>query len=102
VREFTRRFLLHILPRGFVRIRHYGLLANRCRSERLGCCRKLLAYGANEALSPERPNEVDGQCNAAREPQLCPVCGEGRMTILKKLEPEGIRLPRSFLLVSIL
>jgi hypothetical protein len=100
VREFTRRFLLHILPRGFVRIRHYGLLANRCRSERLECCRKLLAYGANQAVSPERPNEVDGQCNAAREPQLCPVCGEGRMTILKKLEPEGIRLPRSFLLVS--
>jgi len=33
VREFTRRFLLHILPRGFVRIRHYGFLANRCRSE---------------------------------------------------------------------
>jgi hypothetical protein len=99
-REFTRRFLLHILPRGFVRIRHYGLLANRCRSERLECCRKLLAHRANQAVSLEGPNEVEGQCNAGLEPQLCPVCRVGRMTILKKLEPEGIRLPRSFLLAS--
>ena len=40
--EFIRRFLLHVLPRGFVRIRHFGFLANRCRQQRLQLCRKLL------------------------------------------------------------
>jgi hypothetical protein len=97
VREFTRRFLLHILPRGFVRIRHYGLLANRCRSERLECCRKLLASSATNAASLEAASVISDQC-PDREPELCPVCGVGRMTILKKLEPEGIGLLRSFLL----
>ena len=41
--EFIRRFLLHVLPPGFMRIRHYGLLANRCRAERLDGCRALSA-----------------------------------------------------------
>jgi hypothetical protein len=40
--EFLRRFLVHVLPRGFVKIRHYGLLANRRRDERLLLCRRLL------------------------------------------------------------
>jgi hypothetical protein len=96
VREFTRRFLLHILPRGFVRIRHYGFLANRCRSEKLECCRKLLAHTANQAASVESASVISDQCGTDREPELCPVCGEGRMTILKKLEPEGITRPKCF------
>ena len=50
--EFLRRFLLHVLPRGFVRIRHFGLLANRRRAELLPLCRRLLA----DALPlPPRP-----------------------------------------------
>jgi Putative transposase/Transposase zinc-binding domain len=98
VREFTRRFLLHILPIGFVRIRHYGLLANRCRSERLECCRKLLACSANQAESPERANEVESQHDAEPEPQLCPVCLVGRMLILKKFEPGESGLPTSLVL----
>ncbi len=48
--EFIRRFLLHVLPRGFVRIRHYGLLANRNRKEKIARCRDLLA-----APSPQHP-----------------------------------------------
>src|SRR5262249_44643286 len=40
--EFVRRFLQHVLPRGFVRVRHYGLLANRGRDEKLRLCRRLL------------------------------------------------------------
>ena len=99
VREFTRRFLLHILPRGFVRIRHYGLLANRCRSERLECCRKLLAQNTNQAVSLEAASVISDR-STERESELCPVCREGRMMILKKLEPEGIRLPKSFRLAS--
>ena len=41
--EFIRRFLLHVLPNGFVRVRHFGFLANRCRSHSVLLCRKLLA-----------------------------------------------------------
>ena len=41
--EFCRRFLLHVLPKGFVRIRHYGFLANGCRARLLSCCRGALA-----------------------------------------------------------
>ena len=98
VREFTRRFLLHILPRGFVRIRHYGFLANRCRSERLDCCRRLLAESANQAASLEPANITPDQHDADRESELCPVCREGRMKILKMLEPEAIPLSANFIL----
>ena len=97
VREFTRRFLLHVLPRGFVRIRHYGLLANRCRSERIECCRKLLAHSPNQAASLEAANSNLDQC-ADLESELCPVCREGRMTILKKFEPVRSGLPKPSLL----
>src|SRR5213082_1607555 len=44
--EFLRRFVQHVLPRGFMKIRHYGLLANRGRTERLALCRALLALVA--------------------------------------------------------
>ncbi len=100
VREFTRRFLLHILPRGFVRIRHYGFLANRCRSEKLECCRRLLAHSANKAASLETACMISDQCDTDREQVFCPVCRTGRMLILKKLQPEGIVLPRSVMLAS--
>jgi hypothetical protein len=40
--EFIRCFLLHVLPKGFMRIRHYGFLANRCKRENLSKCRQLL------------------------------------------------------------
>ena len=58
--EFLRRFLLHVLPAGFVRIRHYGFLANRVCREKLDLCRTLLAalttpqpVGAEPASEPE-------------------------------------------------
>ena len=92
VKEFTRRFLLHILPRGFVRIRHYGLLANRCRRERLARCRKLLEHGVNQQ-SFVRAREVDNPCSTDLEPKLCPVCKEGRMFIVERFEPQAIASP---------
>jgi hypothetical protein len=92
VREFTRRFLLHILPRGFVRIRHYGLLANRCRRERLERCRKLLEHGVNEQ-SLARAVEVDNPCSTDLEPKTCPVCKRGRLIIVEKFVPQPIALP---------
>jgi hypothetical protein len=46
--EFIRRFLLHVLPDRFVKIRHYGLLGNRCRKEKLAACRRFLACTPKE------------------------------------------------------
>jgi hypothetical protein len=82
--EFIRRFLLHALPAGFHRIRHYGFLANRHRADKLALCRTLLAVAdADVALgdSQERQRYAD------RAPDTCPCCG-GHM------EPIG-SLPRA-------
>ena len=61
--EFIRRFLLHVLPKGFTRIRHYGWMANRCRRQRAAECRALLAAESLLATAAEPP---------ARR---CPFCG---------------------------
>ena len=55
---FIRRFLLHVLPRGFTRLRHYGLLANRCRAGKLARCRNLLGQPAPEPREPESTEEM--------------------------------------------
>ena len=87
--EFIRRFLLHVLPRGFVRIRHYGLLANRNRKEKIERCRDLLAA--------TKPEEATQQTRRERLLELigvdierCPACGEGRMVVVGEID----RLPR--------
>ena len=72
--EFIRRFLLHVLPRGFHRIRHYGLLASSGRKDNVARARELLAAPA--------PTKVE---DAASLPDLrppCPCCG-GRMVIIE-------------------
>jgi hypothetical protein len=73
--EFIRRFLLHVLPDGFHRIRHYGLFANGRRANKIEHCRKLLA-------APPTPVNRDGddhdKVTANTEPPPCPRCG-GRM-----------------------
>ncbi len=77
--EFIRRFLLHVLPDGFQRIRHFGFLANCHRSKKLTLCRQLLAAPAGELL----PSAGACQQFAATlpEPPLfrCPQCGSGTM-----------------------
>jgi hypothetical protein len=67
--EFLRRFLQHVLPRGFVRIRQFGFLANSCRTARLRLVRELLASGTPQLRDPCAP--------AASEPRTwsCPRCG---------------------------
>ena len=66
VAEFMRRFLLHVLPNGFHRIRHYGLLANGHRAAKLALCRNLLAVPAAPA---DRRNDDDDDCgNPKYEP----------------------------------
>jgi hypothetical protein len=86
--EFIRRFLIHVLPAGFHRIRYYGLLASGKRAENLARARQLLAPPIIpvDAIKAISPNAADSP-NAA-EPQttnLCPCCG-GRMVIIERFE----------------
>ena len=78
--EFIRRFLLHILPGGFVRIRQYGFLANRARGKKLALCRSLLgAPGAatvDRDRTPEKP-----------ERKQCPICKTGHMILIAIVRP---------------
>ena len=73
--EFIRRFLLHVLPRGFVKIRYFGFLANRDRTDNIQLCRKLLdAHSRNPRMS--LPVTRSPQTNSS---DRCPQCHEGRM-----------------------
>jgi hypothetical protein len=74
--EFIRRFLLHVLPRGFHRIRHYGLLASSARKASLARARELLA------VSPQPDDDVPDQPSDVRPP--CPCCG-GQMIVVEIL-----------------
>ena len=73
VGEFMRRFLLHVLPEGFHRIRHYGLFANGHRAEKLARCRELLGVVATSDSIDGRANADD--VDAAGDPPACPCCG---------------------------
>jgi hypothetical protein len=80
--EFIRRFLQHVLPSGFVRIRHYGLLANRHRGEKLRRCRSLLGVSTptgDGASAPEPAPACQEATEALPSWVLCPSCGQGRM-----------------------
>jgi hypothetical protein len=73
--EFLRRFLQHILPAGFVKIRHFGFLANRSRRDKLAQCRELLSC-IQETISVKPPYKTD---------HVCPVCGTGILRIVEWL-----------------
>lgn len=82
--EFIRRFLLHVLPKGFTRIRYFGYLANRRRHEKLALCRRLLGE-ADPSSDPQscgvptaQPAGGDGQDHADR----CPTCRQGTLRII--------------------
>jgi predicted RNA-binding Zn-ribbon protein involved in translation (DUF1610 family) len=76
--EFLRRFLLHILPQGFMRIRHYGLLANRTKAAKLEQCRLLLHLPEPETQEAESGDDLLLRLTGI-DPHRCPVCGKGRL-----------------------
>ena len=95
--EFIRRFLLHVLPTGFMRIRHYGYLANRHRQEKLALCRRLLG-------PPSEPNDNSQQSAgalAAHDSQVepavpCPACQQGHLRIVHswdRYSPDACQQP---------
>ncbi len=86
--EFIRRFLLHVLPVEFVRIRHYGLLANGRRKEKLLRCRELLGVAAPPSVVAEADAEAASEEGVeGEEVRRCEVCGEGRMVRRGELPP---------------
>ena len=86
--EFIRRFLLHVLPQGFHRIRHYGLFANGQRTENLAKARALLNIQV-----PQAPAETDADNERPSAGLLCPTCG-GIMRIIETFEPEHLTYRR--------
>ena len=83
--EFIRRFLLHSIPAGFQRIRHYGLLASRNKKETLALCRRLLDIDCE--LLPA-PAEIESyRRNLPAAAAVCPRCGTGQMLLIETLPP---------------
>lgn len=91
--EFIRRLLLHVLPPGFQRIRHYGMLGNRHRAAKLARCRELLAAPA-PVLPPEAPLDYLDRYQRLTGVSLrdCPKCGRGQMVCIESFPPGS--LPR--------
>jgi hypothetical protein len=92
--EFIRRFLLHVLPDGFQRIRYYGFLANRYRAEKLALCRQLMQ------MPPPTPNrEVKNDYRDRYEAltgislKTCPLCRCGTMVVVETFECASSRAP---------
>jgi hypothetical protein len=93
--EFIRRFLLHVLPEGFQRIRYYGFLANRYRAEKLALCRQLLQ------IPPPAPNHEVKKDYRDRYEEItgvslktCPQCHHGTMIVIERFECAPCRTPR--------
>jgi hypothetical protein len=89
--EFVRRLLLHVLPAGFVRVRHYGLLANRHRRAKLARCRELLGRAVPQSAGAARadpdPVPPPGHEAAVTPTRVCPRCGAGRMIVVAEIPP---------------
>ena len=87
--EFIRRFLLHILPDGFQRIRHYGFLAHRYRKAKLALCRQLLGVALTAVV--QRQDKTDFrdlyEKLTGRSLRECPVCHQGTMVRVALLPP---------------
>ena len=89
--EFVRRFLMHVLPSGFVRVRHYGLLANRHRQEKLARCRELIgkaeAPQADTAPTDADPVKPPVHETTVTPTRVCPRCGSGRVVVVAEFPP---------------
>ena len=87
--EFIRRFLMHTLPSGFVRIRYFGFLANRHRQDNLQHCRQLLGMATapteeQDRLSDTSPGDAPGE---SIQRQRCPACKNGQLFVIHTFEP---------------
>ena len=97
---FCRRFLQHVLPKSFVRIRRYGLLSNRVRKPLLAQCRELLGVDPPLRLAPPGESRRDASLRIfGTDPELCPTCKLGRLVVRAQWRPT--RLPLDAVLASL-
>jgi hypothetical protein len=85
--EFLRRFLLHVLPTGLVRVRQFGFLANRVRKSKLERCRILLSARLPAACAGDHSSEVP------QDPQRCPICKLGRLLVVEFIAVAVMMVP---------
>ena len=85
--EFLRRFLRHVVPGGFMRVRHYGLLANASRKASLARCRSLLGAEpmTTEQAQPEETWQALVERLTGRDPEKCPRCRVGQLVVCETL-----------------
>jgi Putative transposase/Transposase zinc-binding domain len=85
--EFIRRFLIHVLPEGFQRIRYYGFLANRYREQKLALCRQLLHMSPSEPKSEAKVDYRDRyEQLTGTSLRTCPVCHIGHMVVIEAFD----------------
>ena len=89
--EFIRRFLLHVLPAGFHRIRYYGFLGARHRRNKLARCRQVLGAPVSITTSPDTTSSMDYRDRAEAltgiSLRVCPACRHGQMIVIERLTP---------------
>ncbi len=88
--EFIRRFLQHVLPKRFVRVRYYGFLSPRYRAKKLAQCRALLGAYHEDVITPLSTKEILAAM-LGHDPDLCPMCGVGRIRPFEELEAHPTR-----------
>jgi hypothetical protein len=91
--EFIRRFLLHILPDGFMKIRHYGILSNRNRRTKLASCKELLGVDCEDDKREKQSWQDLLTRITGHDPRICPYCGKGKMVLKEVLDPSALPLP---------
>ena len=91
--QFLQRFLLHLLPKGFMRIRSYGFLANRHRAAKLAQCRWAIAQ--TETKTGDEPLPDIGSAAANDKLGQCPACRRGRMACVLVLSPADFAIVSS-------
>lgn len=89
--EFTRRFLLHVLPRGFVRIRHFGLLANTHRRDKVALCRELIGGPDQHDLLADSARQIEQAAQDTDAHRVCPACETGIMVPILILARSPLR-----------
>jgi hypothetical protein len=87
--EFVRRFCLHLLPKGFVKIRHFGFLSNRQRQTRVAQARALLQPVTPSAAAAPEPRPAGSKESDAPPGVVCPYCGGRRLLLVEIVPPRG-------------
>lgn len=87
--EFIRRFLMHVLPKRFVKIRHYGILSNRNRNTKLKRCKLLTGSNKNYEVDVKLSTEEVIKKLIRVDISLCPCCGKGKMIRKEELQPKS-------------